>query len=39
MMHKLDNSRGSEPLNSFPVRKFAVPVDVNYAAKNKSGEC
>jgi hypothetical protein len=32
---KLDNSRGSEPLNSFPVRKFAVPVDANFVLKNK----
>jgi hypothetical protein len=32
---KLDNSRGSEPLNSFPVRKFAVPVDKNFVLKNK----
>ena len=32
---KLDNTRGSEPLNSFPVRKFAVPVDVNFVIKNK----
>ena len=32
---KLDNSRGSEPLNSFPVRKFAVPVDKDFVLKNK----
>lgn len=32
---KLDNTRGSEPLNSFPVRKFAVPVDKDFVLKNK----
>ena len=32
---KLDNTRGSEPLNSFPVRKFAVPVDKALLLKNK----
>ncbi len=32
---KLDNSRGSEPLNSFPVRKFAVTVDKDFVLKNK----
>jgi hypothetical protein len=32
---KLDASRGAEPLNSFPVRKFAIPVDANFVLKNK----
>ncbi len=33
---KLDNTRGSEPLNSFPVKRFAVPVDKALVAQNKT---
>ncbi|MCX6337657.1 MAG: DUF2723 domain-containing protein [Bacteroidetes bacterium] len=33
---KLDNTRGSEPLNSFPVKRFAVPVDKALVIQNKT---
>ena len=33
---KLDNTRGSEPLNSFPVKRFAVPVDKALVTQNKT---
>jgi hypothetical protein len=33
---KLDNTRGSEPLNSFPVKKFAVPVNKDLVMQNKT---
>jgi len=33
---KLDNTRGSEPLNSFPVKRFAVPVNKALVIQNKT---